>query len=70
MKRRIIIRDVDGSMITTDIKGNPIPHFEIDMSDRENENAQASYLLEIQTMCNMGCWHTADHMQLPLWGPG
>jgi hypothetical protein len=55
--RRIALIDTDGRIVA-----------EIDVTNVENCNIQAPFILEVQTRCDMGDWHTGETVTLAPWG--
>ena len=66
--RRLIIRDVNGEMLAADNYGQPLQHWEIDLTSVANANSQVPLLAVVQEQCNLGCFHDTDKITLPQWG--
>jgi hypothetical protein len=65
--RRLIITDVSGSQLLTNDFGQPLQHFQIDLTDIANRNACMPMHATVQQQCNLGCWHNYESCLLPFW---
>jgi hypothetical protein len=54
-------------VIATGQSNTPLTMF--DITDMENANAEFPLQMVIQTMCDLGDWHTDSRTDVPVYGP-
>jgi hypothetical protein len=63
--RRLVVKDCADMVLMTDAVGNPVRHYEIELTGIMNKNIREPLVAVVQETCSLGHWHDVAEVAVP-----